>query len=58
MAKPMVKQKVMGKQRRSKEYRFVEKVETYSIFKPRQFPLSLLAKFKIRWCLKSDFLGT
>jgi hypothetical protein len=29
MAKPMVKKKVMGKERRSKNERFVEKVETY-----------------------------
>jgi hypothetical protein len=34
------KKKVMGKERRSKEERFVEKVETYSIFNPRQPPLS------------------
>jgi hypothetical protein len=31
------KKKVMGKER-SKEERFVEKVETYGFFKPRQFP--------------------
>jgi hypothetical protein len=49
----MVKKKVIGKERRRKNKRFVEKVETYSIFQtPPTFPLTtkffLSANFRKR----------